>query len=110
MKKWLIAVGALAVLAIIVWASLREGRPKGTEVEVQAAENRTLSSRVKATGEVTPEKKVEISAKVVGEITSLPVVEGQQVQRQQPEPVGRLAVKGFVERQKGHAPGVVEPR
>lgn len=80
MKKWLIAVGALAVLAIIVWASLRDSRPKGTEVEVQAAENRTLSSRVKATGEITPDKKVEISAKVVGEITSLPVVEGQQVQ------------------------------
>ncbi len=79
MKKWLIAVGALAVLAIIVWASLRDGRPKGTEVEVQAAERRTLSSRVKATGEITPEKKVQISAKVVGEITSLPVVEGQQV-------------------------------
>ncbi len=80
MKKWLIAVGALAVLAIIVWASLRDSRPKGTEVEVQAAENRTLSSSVKATGEITPDKKVEISAKVVGEITSLPVVEGQQVQ------------------------------
>ena len=79
MKKWLIAVGALAVLAIIVWASLRDGRPKGTEVEVQAAERRILSSRVKATGEITPEKKVQISAKVVGEITSLPVVEGQQV-------------------------------
>lgn len=79
MKKWLIGAAVILVLAVVVWASLREGRPKGSEVEVQAAETRTLSSRVKATGEITPEKKVEISAKVVGEITSLPVVEGQQV-------------------------------
>ena len=79
MKKWLIGAGVVVVLAVIVWASLRESRPRGTEVEVQAAERRTLSSRVKATGEITPEKKVEISAKVVGEIISLPVVEGQEV-------------------------------
>ena len=79
MKKWLIGAGVLLTLAVIVWASLREARPRGTEVEVQAAEHRTISSRVKATGEITPERKVEISAKVVGEIINLPVVEGQEV-------------------------------
>jgi HlyD family secretion protein len=79
MKKPLIVIGALAVLALVVWASLRDSGPRGTEVEVQAAELRTVSSRVKATGEITPEKRVEISAKVVGEIINLPVVEGQEV-------------------------------
>ena len=79
MKKPLIIAGVVVVLALVVWASLRDAGPRGEEVEVQAAENRTISSRVKATGEITPEKKVEISAKVVGEIISLPVVEGQQV-------------------------------
>jgi HlyD family secretion protein len=80
MKKALIIAGALAVLALVVWASLRDTGPRGEEVEVQKTENRDLSSRVKATGEITPEKKVEISAKVVGEIISLPVVEGQRVE------------------------------
>jgi len=80
MKKALIVIGAFAVLAVIVWASLRDSGPRGTEVEVQAAELRTISSRVKATGEITPEKRVQISAKVVGEIINLPVVEGQEVQ------------------------------
>jgi HlyD family secretion protein len=80
MKKWLIAVGALAVLGVILWASLRDSGPSGVEVEVQAAELRTLSARVKATGEITPDRKVDISAKLVGEIIDLPVVEGQQVQ------------------------------
>jgi HlyD family secretion protein len=79
MKKPLIAVAVVAVLAVVVWASLRDAKPKGVEVEIQAAERRTVSSRVKATGEITPEKKVEISAKVVGEIIELPVVEGQDV-------------------------------
>jgi HlyD family secretion protein len=79
MKKPLIVVGVLIVLALVIWASLRDSGPRGTEVEVQAAERRTISSRVKATGEITPEKRVEISAKVVGEIINLPVVEGQNV-------------------------------
>jgi len=79
MKKPLVVIGVLVVLALVVWASLSDSGPKGTEVEVQAAEIRTVSSRVKATGEITPEKRVEISAKVVGEIINLPVVEGQEV-------------------------------
>jgi HlyD family secretion protein len=79
MKKWLIGAVVIVILGAIVWASMRDAKPKGTEVEVQSAETRTLSSRVKATGEITPEKKVEISAKVVGEIIDLPVVEGQRV-------------------------------
>ncbi|MGD8441388.1 MAG: efflux RND transporter periplasmic adaptor subunit [Holophagae bacterium] len=79
MKKPII-IGALVIaLIVVVWASLRDAGPKGVEVEVEAAERRDVSSRVKATGEITPEKKVEISAKVVGEIISLPVVEGQHV-------------------------------
>ncbi len=79
MKKALIVTGALVVLALVIWASLRDAGPRGTEVEVQAAEIRTVSSRIKASGEITPEKKVQISAKVVGEIINLPVVEGQEV-------------------------------
>jgi len=83
MKKPLIVIGVLAVLAVIIWASLRDSGPRGAEVEVQAAELRTVSSRVKATGEITPETRVDISAKVVGEIINLPVVEGQEIRNGQ---------------------------
>jgi len=79
MKKPLIATIVVAVIALIIWVSVHDRKPRGTAVEVQAAERRSVSSRVKATGEITPEKRVEISAKVVGEVISLPVVEGQEV-------------------------------
>ena len=79
MKKALIVIGALIVLGLVIWASMRDSGPRGTEVEVESAKIRTVSSRVKATGEITPEKRVAISAKVVGEIINLPVVEGQEV-------------------------------
>ena len=79
MKKPLIGAAVVIILALVVWASVRDSQPRGTKVDAQAAELRTVSSRVKATGEITPEKKVEISAKVVGEIIDLPVVEGQEV-------------------------------
>ena len=54
-KKSLIVIGVLAVLALVIWASLRDSGPRGTEVEVQATKLRTISSRVKATGEITPD-------------------------------------------------------
>ena len=79
MKKPLIVIGVLVVIALVIWASLRDSGPRGTEVEVQAVELRTVSSRVKATGKSTPETRVDISAKGVGEIINLPVVEGQEV-------------------------------
>jgi HlyD family secretion protein len=79
MKKPLIGAAVVVILALVVWASVRDSKPRGIKVDAQAAELRTVSSRVKATGEITPEKKVEISAKVVGEIIDLPVIEGQEV-------------------------------
>ena len=79
MRKALIAAAAVAVLALVVWASLRDAGGRGSPVELAAAERRTISSTVKATGEITPERKVAISAKVIGEIIKLPVKEGDVV-------------------------------
>jgi HlyD family secretion protein len=79
MKKPLVAAAVVAVLALVIWASVHDRKPRGTPVDVDVVQRRSVSSRVKATGEITPERKVEISAKVVGEITALPVVEGDKV-------------------------------
>jgi len=83
MRKALIGAAAVAVLALVVWASLRDAGGRGAPVELAKAERRTISSTVKATGEITPERKVAISAKVIGEIIALPVKEGDEVHRGQ---------------------------
>ncbi len=81
--KPLIVIGVVLVLAAVVWLSLRESGEQGDAVETEAATLRTISSKVKATGEITPERKVEISAKVVGEVIALPVKEGDTVEEGQ---------------------------
>jgi len=83
MKKVLVGAGLLVVLAGIFYLSTRETGGRGTPVQVEAVSRRTISARVKATGEITPEKKVQISAKVVGEVTRLTVREGDTVQEGQ---------------------------
>ncbi|MCG6962820.1 MAG: efflux RND transporter periplasmic adaptor subunit [Acidobacteria bacterium] len=83
MKKVIIGVAVAAVVVLVVYASLNTHSEHGTAVTIEKAATRTISSRVKATGEITPKNKVEISAKVVGEITDLPVKEGDRVRQGQ---------------------------
>jgi HlyD family secretion protein len=74
--------GAAAVVAVggVVWASLASGGGgKGVAVDVEKASRREVVARVKASGEINPKRKVEIQSKVIGEITALPVREGDRV-------------------------------
>lgn len=80
MKKALLAIGVVAVLALIVWASLRGGGgEEGVAVDVERVERRSISRLVKASGVVDPRVKVNLSAHVVGKIEELLVEEGQAV-------------------------------
>jgi HlyD family secretion protein len=84
-KKALIAGGVVVLLALVLFASLRGSRSqKGTEVYAEAAERRGIARVVKATGQVDPRIKVNISAHVVAKISRLYVVEGQDVRAGQP--------------------------
>lgn len=81
--------GAAATIAVLI-ASLSFGPPgsgggggSGTDVEVRHSARRTITTRVKASGEIVPEKKVEISARVVGVVVDLPVKEGDRVKQGQ---------------------------
>jgi HlyD family secretion protein len=79
MKRALIAAVVLIGLAVVVWASLRGPDRKGRPVEVEVAGRRDVVARVKATATVNPKRKVEVQSKVIGEIVSVPVVEGETV-------------------------------
>ncbi len=79
MKKALSGAALVLLLAAVFYLSTRETTGRGTPVQVEPVSRRTVSARVKATGQITPEKKVQISAKVVGEVTRLTVREGDRV-------------------------------
>ena len=85
MKKGLIAAAVVLVLGFVVWTSMRGGsRHKGKEVYAEPAQRREIAQVVKATGQVDPRIKVNISAHVIAKISRLFVVEGQEVKAGQP--------------------------
>ena len=71
----LLVIAALVVLAIVK----SKQKPKGTEVEMEAVELRTIKESVSASGKVFPEKEVKISSDVSGEIVELYVEEGDSI-------------------------------
>ena len=85
MKKILIVTLVLLVLAVIVFASVRASNgDKGTKVYASAAQQQKLGQIVKASGEIDPRVKVNISAHVVGKIQKLYVEEGDRIEKGRP--------------------------
>lgn len=85
MKRILIAALVLGLLGLVVFASLRQSRgPKGTKVYVEEVKRQDIGRVVKASGEIDPREKVNISAHVVGKIERLYVEEGDLVRKGQP--------------------------
>jgi HlyD family secretion protein len=84
-KKVIIGAVVVAVLAGIVFASIRaQGREKGVKVYAEEVKRQDLAQIVKASGELEPRIKVNISAHVIGKIEKLYVVEGQWIEKGKP--------------------------
>ena len=86
-KKWLIILGALALILIIVAVVKGGTGNKGKQVAIEKAEKRTIIETVAASGKIQPETEVIISSDVSGEIIEMPVKEGDHVK------MGDLLVK-----------------
>lgn len=83
-KKSRIVLGsvvALAVLGAVVAINVNRENRKTVPVQIEKATRRDLVSVVSASGEVKPQKFVNISANVSGRITKLLVKEGQTVKK-----------------------------
>jgi HlyD family secretion protein len=81
--KWtLIVIAALIVLVLVIRA-IKGPSSEGTKVTAEAAQKRTITETVNATGKVYPEIEVKISPDVSGEITELNVQEGDSVRKGQ---------------------------
>ncbi|HEX6160568.1 MAG TPA: efflux RND transporter periplasmic adaptor subunit [Thermoanaerobaculia bacterium] len=83
MKRALIVLAALAVIGLIIFASVSGGGPKGKKVYTEPAATKTVESVVTAPGQIDPKVKVNISAHIVGKIEKLYFVEGDTVKRGQ---------------------------
>lgn len=83
MKRALIVLAALAVIGLIIFASVSGGGPKGKKVYTEPAATKTIESVVTAPGQIDPKVKVNISAHIVGKIEKLYFVEGDTVKRGQ---------------------------
>ncbi|HWW62901.1 MAG TPA: biotin/lipoyl-binding protein, partial [Thermoanaerobaculia bacterium] len=83
MKRALIITAVVALLAIIIFASVRGSGPEGEKVYVEPAAKRRIESVVSAPGQIDPKVKVNISAHIVGKIEKLYFSEGDAVKRGQ---------------------------
>lgn len=80
MKKAIIAVVVVGLLATMGFLAMqREGRG-AVEVRVEAVGLRNLVDDVSATGHIEPKTQVQITTDVAGRIIELPVEEGQDVE------------------------------
>ena len=83
MKRALIIAGAVIVLGIIVFASVRASGPKAEKVFAEPVRPRKIEAVVTAPGEVDPKVKVNIDAHIVGKIEHLNFQEGDSVHKGQ---------------------------
>jgi HlyD family secretion protein len=86
MSRRILAGAAIAAaLGLVVFASIRaSGSGPQTRVYAEAAEKRSITHTVTASGQIHPRVKVNISAHVVGKIEELHVRDGDPIEAGQP--------------------------
>jgi HlyD family secretion protein len=83
MKKTLIIIAAIVLVAVIIFASVKGGGSKGEPVYVESVTQRNIQAIVTAPGEVNPKVKVNISAYIIAKIDKLYFNEGDAVKKGQ---------------------------
>src|ERR1041385_4996598 len=80
-KKWWILLVLLLLVAAGAFQFQYGRREQPIVVQTEKITRRNLTEEVVATGKIQPVLQVKISPEVSGEITELPVKEGQQVKK-----------------------------
>jgi HlyD family secretion protein len=81
--KVIAGVVALVLVGSIVAFSATKKNTKAVEVRVEKVEKRDLTASVTASGQVSPQTKVDVSSDITGKIINLAVKEGQMVAKGQ---------------------------
>ena len=82
-SKLILIGGAGILVAGIVILSAAKQRTPSTAVRIEKVGRRSLTSVVSASGKIEPKRKVDVQSDITGRIVSLPVREGDMVQRGQ---------------------------
>ncbi|MAU77067.1 MAG: efflux transporter periplasmic adaptor subunit [Crocinitomicaceae bacterium] len=78
-KKTIFLILGVAVVLLVILASLFGGKRELPETTTTTAAMRSITERVSASGKIQPVLEVNISAEVSGQLIDLPVVEGDRV-------------------------------
>ena len=70
-KKRILWISIIALVVLVVIATVVKGGKKDLEVETVKVERRTITEIVSVTGKIQPESEVKISADVSGEIIDM---------------------------------------
>ncbi|MDO7740997.1 MAG: biotin/lipoyl-binding protein, partial [Flavobacteriales bacterium] len=76
-KFWIIL--SVALVALLIAGKFYGGKTDLPQVDVESVQLRDIVERVSASGKIQPEVEVNITAQVSGQITALPVKEGDAV-------------------------------
>lgn len=78
-RKLLVGIVALAIIGAAVWSEIQRAE-RGTEVRVETVQARHLASAITTTGQIRARRQVNISSDVMGRVTEVRVVEGDEVE------------------------------
>jgi HlyD family secretion protein len=78
-KKIVIIAAGAVVLAVLIILNVRSNKGGETEVNVTEVKRRTVTKVITASGNIQPERRVNVSASAIGKITKVAVAEGDHV-------------------------------
>jgi len=82
-KKFFIIAGVVVVVVLMVVGNLTRGKEKTASVQMEEVKRGDITATVRAPGTVRPEKEVQVSSSVPGQIVRLLVREGDRVEQGQ---------------------------
>jgi HlyD family secretion protein len=80
-KKLLLFGGIAVAVVLLVVVNAASQRDRGAAVRIETVEPRDLVATVTASGQIQPQRSVDVSADITGRIIEIPVEEGDTVQR-----------------------------
>jgi HlyD family secretion protein len=80
-KKLVVIVAIVVVLAALIFFNIRSGKKGRTEVTVSEVKRRDVTKVITASGNIQPKRRLNVSASAIGKVTRVAVNEGDRVNK-----------------------------